>query len=183
MKVAILGSGEVGQTLGAGFLKHGHQVMMGTRDPKKEEVAKWVAETPVMAIAQLRYACWTYCSVRRDLRVRAAARTLGNSECAGKLAAVRPAFDPVDSSERLQLSFDAVEQRSDARSIAVDPQQHAFAVIENFAGKPQFARNAPNGGPKADALHAAAYTEFKRLRLLRNKGHHVTGGCAAVTCC
>ena len=46
MKVAILGSGEVGQVLGAGFLKHGHQVMMGTRDPKKEEVAKWVAETP-----------------------------------------------------------------------------------------------------------------------------------------
>ena len=46
MKFAILGSGEVGQTLGAGFLKHGHQVMMGTRDPKKEEVAKWVAETP-----------------------------------------------------------------------------------------------------------------------------------------
>jgi 8-hydroxy-5-deazaflavin:NADPH oxidoreductase len=46
MKVAILGSGEVGQTLGAGFLKHGHQVMMGTRDPKKEEVANWVAQTP-----------------------------------------------------------------------------------------------------------------------------------------
>ena len=46
MKVAILGSGEVGQVLGAGFLKHGHEVMMGTRDPKKEEVAKWVAETP-----------------------------------------------------------------------------------------------------------------------------------------
>src|SRR5258707_2964087 len=46
MKVAILGSGIVGQTLGGGFLKHGHQVMMGTRDPKKEEVANWVAETP-----------------------------------------------------------------------------------------------------------------------------------------
>jgi 8-hydroxy-5-deazaflavin:NADPH oxidoreductase len=46
MKVAILGSGDVGQTLGAGFLKHGHQVMMGTRDPKKKEVANWVTETP-----------------------------------------------------------------------------------------------------------------------------------------
>src|SRR5258708_37021231 len=46
MKVAILGSGIVGQTLGGGFLKHGHQVMMGTRDPKKEEVANWVAQTP-----------------------------------------------------------------------------------------------------------------------------------------
>jgi 8-hydroxy-5-deazaflavin:NADPH oxidoreductase len=46
MKVAILGSGDVGQTLGAGFSKHGHQVMMGTRDPKKKEVAKWVEQTP-----------------------------------------------------------------------------------------------------------------------------------------
>jgi 8-hydroxy-5-deazaflavin:NADPH oxidoreductase len=46
MKVAILGSGDVGQVLGAGFLKQGHQVMMGTRDPKKKEVANWVAETP-----------------------------------------------------------------------------------------------------------------------------------------
>src|SRR6201984_3828137 len=46
MKVAILGSGVVGQTLGAGFLKNGHQVMMGTRDPKKEEVTNWIKETP-----------------------------------------------------------------------------------------------------------------------------------------
>jgi predicted dinucleotide-binding enzyme len=45
MKVAILGSGIVGQILGAGFLKHGHQVMMGTRNPQQKEVAKWVAET------------------------------------------------------------------------------------------------------------------------------------------
>jgi 8-hydroxy-5-deazaflavin:NADPH oxidoreductase len=37
MKVGVLGSGIVGQTLGAGFLKHGHQVMLGTRDPKKPE--------------------------------------------------------------------------------------------------------------------------------------------------
>jgi hypothetical protein len=139
-------------------------------------VGERVAETPVAAIAQLRNARRTYCGVWRDLRVCAAARAFGDPKFAGKLAAVRPAFDPVDPSERWQLAFDAVEQRSNARSIAADPQQHAFAVIENFAGKAQFSRNAPNGGPKADALHAAAYAEFERLRLVRNKGHHVTGG-------
>lgn len=37
MKVGILGSGEVAQALGAGFLKHGHEVMLGTRDPAKLE--------------------------------------------------------------------------------------------------------------------------------------------------
>ena len=46
MKVGVLGSGTVGQVLGAGFLKHGHQAMLGTRDPKKSEVQKWVQETP-----------------------------------------------------------------------------------------------------------------------------------------
>ena len=46
MKVGVLGSGTVGQTLGAGFLKHGHQVMLGTRDPKKPDVQKWICDTP-----------------------------------------------------------------------------------------------------------------------------------------
>ena len=31
-KIGILGSGVVGQTLGSGFVKHGYQVMIGTRD-------------------------------------------------------------------------------------------------------------------------------------------------------
>jgi predicted dinucleotide-binding enzyme len=39
MKVGVLGSGEVAKTLGAGFMKHGHQVMMGTRHPEK--LADW----------------------------------------------------------------------------------------------------------------------------------------------
>lgn len=44
MKIGILGSGSVGQTLGAGFLKHGHDVTLGSRDPKKPDVQKWIAE-------------------------------------------------------------------------------------------------------------------------------------------
>lgn len=34
MKVGIFGSGEVAQSLGAGFIKHGHTIVMGTRDPE-----------------------------------------------------------------------------------------------------------------------------------------------------
>jgi len=45
MKVGVLGSGTVGQVLGAGFLKHGHEAMLGTRDPRKKEVADWVRQT------------------------------------------------------------------------------------------------------------------------------------------
>ncbi len=46
MKIGILGSGTVGQTLGAGFLKHGHQVKLGTRSPDSGEIKKWLAATP-----------------------------------------------------------------------------------------------------------------------------------------
>jgi predicted dinucleotide-binding enzyme len=35
MKIGILGSGTVAQTLAAGFARHGHEVMLGTRDPAK----------------------------------------------------------------------------------------------------------------------------------------------------
>ena len=44
MKIGILGSGIVGETLGSGFLKHGHEVMAGSRSPEK--LAKWAAENP-----------------------------------------------------------------------------------------------------------------------------------------
>lgn len=46
MNVGVLGSGIVGRTLGAGFLKHGHQVMLGTRDPNKGDVTEWLRKTP-----------------------------------------------------------------------------------------------------------------------------------------
>src|SRR5437016_746265 len=46
MKTGIIGSGIVGQVLASGFLKHGHEVMMGTRDPKKPDVQKWLAANP-----------------------------------------------------------------------------------------------------------------------------------------
>ena len=35
MNVGIIGSGAVGQTLAAGFVKHGHEVALGTREPAK----------------------------------------------------------------------------------------------------------------------------------------------------
>ena len=44
MKIAILGSGVVGQTLGAGFLKHGHDVAIGTREPAK--LSDWASANP-----------------------------------------------------------------------------------------------------------------------------------------
>ncbi len=51
MKVGVLGSGDVGQVLGAGFIKYGHEVKMGTRDPQQEKVKNWVAKNGPKASA------------------------------------------------------------------------------------------------------------------------------------
>jgi predicted dinucleotide-binding enzyme len=42
MKIGIIGSGDVAKVLASGFLKHGHSVMMGTREPSK--LKDWAAQ-------------------------------------------------------------------------------------------------------------------------------------------
>jgi 8-hydroxy-5-deazaflavin:NADPH oxidoreductase len=44
MKVGVLGSGDVAKVLAGGFLKHGHDVMMGTRTSAK--LAEWAKQHP-----------------------------------------------------------------------------------------------------------------------------------------
>ncbi|HLJ92807.1 MAG TPA: NAD(P)-binding domain-containing protein [Gemmataceae bacterium] len=44
MKIGLLGSGDVAKVLAGGLLKHGHQVMMGTRNPSK--LADWAKQNP-----------------------------------------------------------------------------------------------------------------------------------------
>ena len=44
MKVGVLGSGDVAKVLASGLLKHGHDVMMGTRTSSK--LADWAKQNP-----------------------------------------------------------------------------------------------------------------------------------------
>lgn len=48
MKVGVLGSGDVAKVLGSGFLKHSHEVKMGTRSQNK--LADWAAQNPTGSI-------------------------------------------------------------------------------------------------------------------------------------
>lgn len=48
-RIGVLGSGVVGQVLADGFLKHGHAVMRGTREPAK--LADWQAGAGACASA------------------------------------------------------------------------------------------------------------------------------------
>ncbi len=45
MKIGILGSGDVGQVLGGGFARLGHEVKMGSRNPNQEKIKAWVEKT------------------------------------------------------------------------------------------------------------------------------------------
>jgi len=49
MRVGILGSGDVAKALGRGFVKYGHDVMLGTRTPDK--LADWAAKNPKGRVA------------------------------------------------------------------------------------------------------------------------------------
>ncbi|MCB0834016.1 MAG: NAD(P)-binding domain-containing protein, partial [Bacteroidetes bacterium] len=42
MKIGVIGSGQVAQVLASGFIKHGHEVMVGTRDTPK--LKDWLAK-------------------------------------------------------------------------------------------------------------------------------------------
>lgn len=51
MKVGVLGSGVVAETLASGFLVHGHAVMVGSRTPEK--LAEWAGKNPQGATGTL----------------------------------------------------------------------------------------------------------------------------------
>ncbi len=51
MKIGIIGSGIVAQTLAAGFLKHGHEVTLGTRDVTK--LAEFASAHPKARIGSM----------------------------------------------------------------------------------------------------------------------------------
>jgi len=49
VKVGVLGSGDVGRSLGRGFVRHGHETMIGSRSPAKLD--DWVGEVGERASA------------------------------------------------------------------------------------------------------------------------------------
>jgi predicted dinucleotide-binding enzyme len=50
-KIGVLGTGDVGRVLGAGFVAHGHEVKIGSRDAHNEKAAAWVKENGARASA------------------------------------------------------------------------------------------------------------------------------------
>jgi len=45
MKIGVLGTGDVGRVLAAGFASRGHEVMIGSREPQQKKLSDWINET------------------------------------------------------------------------------------------------------------------------------------------
>lgn len=94
MKIGVLGSGTVGQTLAAGFLKHGYETMVGTRDTAK--LADWNRANPKARLGS--FADTAAFGEALVLAVNGAAaaevlRAAGSANLAGKL--VMEACNPI----------------------------------------------------------------------------------------
>lgn len=143
MRVGILGSGSVAQALGAGFLQHGHEVMLGTRDPGK--LRQWVDAHPGAQVGEFPdaagYGELLVLSVK-GAAAEQALRQAGEAQLAGKVvidttnpiadeppdnAVIRYFTGPNESlMERLQAAFPQVRFVKAFNSVGnahmVDPQ-------------------------------------------------------------
>ena len=148
MKIGILGSGLVAQSLGAGFLEHGHQVMLGTGTPAK--LADWAAQHPGAQVGSFadaaEFAELAVLSVKGKAAV-AAVKAAGVQRLAGKtvIDTTNPIADaaPVDGVlqfftsggdsllEQLQREFTAVKFVKAFNSVG-----SGFMVNPQFAGGP-----------------------------------------------
>jgi 8-hydroxy-5-deazaflavin:NADPH oxidoreductase len=85
MKIGIIGSGQVAQTLAGGFLAHGHDVAVGTRDPAK--LRDWAAKKPRLVVESVREAAKSAEVIVLAVKGRAALPALeaaGAADLAGK---------------------------------------------------------------------------------------------------
>ena len=146
MKIGILGSGEVAKTLTGGFLKHGHEVMVGTRQPAK--LADWASKNPAARVGSFSEAATFGALLVLAVKGTAAAEALraaGRANLSGKpvidatnpIAEAPPThgvlkfFTSLDESlhERLQREF------ADARLVkAFNSVGHAQMVNPQYKG-------------------------------------------------
>jgi predicted dinucleotide-binding enzyme len=163
MKIGVLGSGDVAKVLAGGFLKHGHDVMMGTREPAK--LAGWMAQNPkgrvgVFAEAAT-FAELVVLAVKGGVAADAL-RASGESNLAGKIVidATNPIADapPVNGvlkfftnldeslMERLQLEFEGARFvkafSSVGNGLMVNPQFEGGKPTMFICGNDDMAKSA-----------------------------------------
>ena len=96
MKIGVLGSGDVAKSLARGFMAHGHEPMLGTRDRAKLE--GWVAQNPRAAVGSFADAAGFGELLVLAVKGSVAAdvlRAAGTANLAGKPSSIRPTRLPM----------------------------------------------------------------------------------------
>jgi len=135
MKIGVIGSGDVAKTLAGGFLKHGHDVVIGTRDPAK--LKGWAAENPRARVGSFAEAAQFGNVVALAVKGGASAEALraaGASNLAGKpvIDATNPIADAPPSNGVLQF-FTTLEESLMERSQREFPEAR-FVKAFNSVG-------------------------------------------------
>jgi predicted dinucleotide-binding enzyme len=166
MNVGILGSGDVGKALAGGFLKHGHQVMIGTRERAK--LMAWADQHPGGRIGDFAQTA-TFADVAvlavKGTVAAEAVRAAGVGNLAGKVVidATNPIADapPVNGvlrfltnlneslMERLQLEFPDIRFvkafNSVGHALMVNPQLKGGPPTMFICGNDERARQTVRG--------------------------------------
>src|SRR6185503_14394148 len=135
MNIGVIGSGEVARTLAGGFLAHGHDVVIGTRDPAK--LKGWAAENPRARVGSFAEAAQFGNVVALAVKGGASAEALraaGASNLAGKpvIDATNPIADAPPSNGVLQF-FTTLEESLMERSQREFPEAR-FVKAFNSVG-------------------------------------------------
>ncbi|MGQ0530929.1 MAG: NADPH-dependent F420 reductase [Panacagrimonas sp.] len=148
MKIGVMGSGVVARTLAAGFLKHGHDVLLGTRDADK--LRDWLKTTPGSSAGSFADAANFGDVVVLAVRGSVASRALrlgGTSNLLGKVVidACNPIADqpPVNGVLRFFTSLDDSLMERLQREFSVVRFVKAF----NSVGAAQMINPQLEGGP------------------------------------
>lgn len=126
MNIGVIGSGVVAQTLAAGFAKHGHIVVIGTRDPSK--LADWSKQNPGIRIASFadtaKSGAVVVLAVKGNV-VADAVRAAGPQNLAGKpvIDATNPIADAPPVNGVLQYT-------TDLKSSMLEKLQREFPAVE-----------------------------------------------------
>jgi predicted dinucleotide-binding enzyme len=149
MKVGILGSGDVAKALGGGFLKHGHDVTLGTRTPAR--LADWAKQHPAARIGGFadaaRFAELGVLAVKGSAAADAL-QAAGAANLAGKtvIDTTNPIADapPVNGVLKFYTSLDESQHERLQRAFPDIKFVKAFNSVGNaFMVNPQF----PGGKP------------------------------------
>jgi predicted dinucleotide-binding enzyme len=149
MKVGVIGSGDVAKALAAGFLKYGHEVVMGTRDPVK--LADWLAGHRPARVASFaetaKFGEVVVLAVKGTVAPEAL-RTAGAANLAGKpvIDATNPIADapPVNGVVKFFTSLDESLMERLQREFAQARFVKAFSCVgHRFMVNPQFKAGKP----------------------------------------